>query len=225
MEIASGVHAIPLLGATGHLIAEDRLTLIDAGLPGSSRRLASYVAGLGRSLDDLIRIVCTHGHPDHIGGVRELSANGMDVFLHAADEAALHVTLREAVRRPSRGKLFAYTTRTPQKTAPIADGDVLPVLGGLEVIHTPGHTPGSVCLYAARDRILFVGDALEVRRGKVGFASPIFSDDIAAARASVQRIAKRDVNTIVFGHGRPWRDDANGVLASLAERARRANRA
>ncbi len=225
MEIAPGVHAVPLLGATGHLICEDRLTLIDAGLPGSSRRLESYVAGLGRSLDELVRIVCTHGHPDHVGGVRELSADGLDVFMHAADEAALQVTLREALRRPSRGKLFAYTARTPEGTIPIEDGDVLPLLGGLEVIHTPGHTAGSVCLYAARDRILFVGDALETRRGKVGFASAIFSDDFTQARASVQRMAERDVNTIIFGHGPPCRHDANGVLASLAERARRASSA
>lgn len=225
MEIASGVHAVPLLGATGHLICEDRLTLIDAGLPGSGRRLASYVAGLGRSLDELVRIVCTHGHPDHVGGVRELSADGIDVFMHAADDAGLQVTLREALRRPSRGKLFAYAARAPTATIPLKDGAILPVLGGLEVIHTPGHTPGSVCLYAARDRLLFVGDALEVRRGRVAFASPIFSDDVATARASVQRIAERDVNTIVFGHDPPWRDDANGVLASLAEQARRASSA
>jgi glyoxylase-like metal-dependent hydrolase (beta-lactamase superfamily II) len=103
----------------------------------------------------------------------------------------------------------------------LADGDVLPILGGLEVIHTPGHTPGSVCLYAPRDRLLFVGDALEVRRGKVTFASPLFSDDLATARQSVKRMAERDVNTIVFGHDKPWRSDANGVLAALAEEARR----
>jgi glyoxylase-like metal-dependent hydrolase (beta-lactamase superfamily II) len=220
LEIGSGVHAIRLLGATGHLISEDRLTLIDAGMPGSGRRLAAYVAGLGRSLDDLVRIVCTHGHPDHVGGVRELSHDGVDVLMHAADDAALQVTLREAIQRPSRGKLFAYAARTPNGTISIEDGDVLPVLGGLEVIHTPGHTPGSVCLYAARDRLLFVGDALEIRRGRVGFASSIFSDDVAMARRSVQRMADRDVDTIVFGHGPPWRDDANGVLAALAQEAR-----
>ena len=50
MEIASGVHAVPLIGATGHLIVDDRLTLIDAGLPGSSRRLKRYLAKLGRSI-------------------------------------------------------------------------------------------------------------------------------------------------------------------------------
>ena len=54
---------------------------------------------------------------------------------------------------------------------PIEDGDVLPMLGGLRVIHTPGHTPGSVCLYGVRDRVLFVGDTLQRRFGRVSFAS------------------------------------------------------
>lgn len=221
MEIASGVHAIPLIGATGHLIVEDRLTLIDAGLPGSSRRLKRYLARLGRSVDDVDRIVCTHGHPDHVGGVRELAGERVDVYLHPADEPALRVSLREVVTHPSRGRLFGYAARTPHRTLPLADGEVLPILGGLEVIHTPGHTPGSVCLYAPRDRLLFVGDALEVRRGVVTFSSPLFSDDLGTARQSVKRMAERDVNTIVFGHDKPWRSDANGVLAELAEEARR----
>ena len=77
-----------------------------------------------------------------------------------------------------------------------------------------------MCLYARRDRLLFVGDALEVRRGKVSFASPFFSDDISTARQSVKRMAEVDVNTIVFGHDKPWHADANGVLAGLALEAR-----
>jgi glyoxylase-like metal-dependent hydrolase (beta-lactamase superfamily II) len=72
MEIAPNVHAVRLLGsARGFLICEREMTLIDAGLPGSSRRLARYASRLGRSLDELHTIVCTHAHPDHIGGVRD----------------------------------------------------------------------------------------------------------------------------------------------------------
>ena len=219
MEIASGVHAVALIGATGHVICEERLTLIDAGLPGSGRRLARYLATIGRSLDELVRIVCTHGHPDHVGGVRELARDDVEVFLHPADLPALEVSLRETLTRPTRGKLFGYAARTPDRTIPLTDGAVLPVLGGLQVIHTPGHTPGSICLYARRERLLFVGDALEIRRGKVTFASPLFSDDLPTARLSVKRMAEQDVQTIVFGHDKPWRSDANAVLANLAAEA------
>jgi len=219
MEIASGVDEVELLGARGYVILEDRLTLIDAGLPGSRARLARHLGRIGRSLAELERIICTHAHPDHVGGVRELASDGVEVLMHPADIARVQVSLGEAVRRPSRGRLFAFVTPTPARLTPVADGEVLPVLGGLEVIHTPGHTPGSICLYAPRERLLFVGDVLEARRGRVTFASPFFSDDVRMARASVQRLAALNVETIVFGHYPPLRHDARGVLEGLAAQA------
>ncbi len=219
MEIAPGVHAVQLRRVRIHVVCEERITLIDAGLPGSRGPLAGYLAGMGRSIDELGAIVCTHGHPDHIGGARELARDDADVYLHPADLPGVHFGLFDALLRPSRGRLFGWLTRAPRRTLPLEDGQVLPVLGGLRVVHTPGHTPGSVCLYSPRDRLLFVGDLLQVRRGRVGFASRIFSEDIAAARASVQRLAPLDVETIVFSHFPPWREDANGVVRRLAEQA------
>jgi glyoxylase-like metal-dependent hydrolase (beta-lactamase superfamily II) len=105
---------------------------------------------------------------------------------------------------------------------PMVDGDVLPVLGGLEVVHTPGHTPGSVCLYARRDGLLFVGDMLQRRFGRVWFASGLYSDDPRMARMSVQRLARLDVKTIVFSHFPPLTENAAETLATLATIADRA---
>ena len=101
---------------------------------------------------------------------------------------------------------------------PIEDGDVLPMLGGLRVVHTPGHTPGSVCFYGARDRVVFVGDTLQRRFGRVSFASSLYSDDIALARRAVQRLASLDVETVVFSHYPPLTEGASETLASLARR-------
>ena len=220
MEIAPGVHAIRLLSVYAFLIDEPQLTLIDAGLIGSAGRVKRYVKKLGRSLDDLARIICTHAHPDHIGGVRELAGEReVDVLMHPADLDGLKVTLRDAVANRNRSQLIAYFTRHPGEATPIQDGELLPILGGLRVVHTPGHTPGSVCLYAERHRLLFVGDNLQVIRGKVTFASGVFSDDMPLARASVARMAELDVQTIVFSHYPPLRDGANDVLRALAARA------
>lgn len=109
-------------------------------------------------------------------------------------------------------------TPEPPDTVPIEDGDVLPILGGLEVIHTPGHTPGSVCLYGRRDRVLFVGDALQRRFGRVSYASALYSDDVVAARRAVKRLSSFDVQTIVFSHYSPLTKGASETLAALARR-------
>jgi glyoxylase-like metal-dependent hydrolase (beta-lactamase superfamily II) len=220
MEIAPGVHAVRLLSVYAFLIAEPQMTLIDTGLIGSGRRVQRYVRRIGRSMDDLGRIICTHAHPDHIGAVRELAGDReVEVLMHPADLAGLSVRLRDAVANRNRGQLLAYITRHPGDATPIQDGQVLPMLGGLQVVHTPGHTPGSICLYSARHKLLFTGDVLQVIRGKVTFASAVFSDDMALARASVARMAELDVETIAFSHYPPWRDEANAVLRDLAARA------
>jgi glyoxylase-like metal-dependent hydrolase (beta-lactamase superfamily II) len=220
MEIAPGVHAVRLLNVYAFLVDEPQLTLIDAGLIGSAGRVQRHVARLGRSLDDLARIICTHAHPDHIGGVRELAGErDIEVLMQPADLEGLSVTLRDAVANRNRGQLIAYFTRHPGEATPVEDGQVLPILGGLRVVHTPGHTAGSICLYAERHRLLFVGDALQVIRGKVTWASRVFSDDLALAQASVARMAALDVETIAFSHYPPWRDGANEVLRALADRA------
>src|SRR4051794_15836436 len=170
----------------------------------------------GRRLDDLAAVVITHGHPDHAGSARELAAAGIPVLMHPADAKNLARTWRDVVGRPSRGGIFSAMTPVPPATEPIEDGQVLPMLGGLRVVHTPGHTPGSVCLYGERDRVLFVGDSLQRRFGRVSFASALYSDDHAAARRSVKRLAALDVETIVFSHFATLEAGAAEVLATLA---------
>jgi glyoxylase-like metal-dependent hydrolase (beta-lactamase superfamily II) len=227
MQIAAGVHQVRMLGADAFLLEEDRLTLIDAGMVGSRLTLERYLRRMGRRLDELDRIICTHGHPDHIGGVGELVRDRDDVtvFIHRDDLAGLQRPLREAMATAEshgerRGRIISYLTRTPADPTPVEGDELLPILGGLRVVHTPGHTPGSICLYLERSRILFTGDVLQVIRGQLTFASAFFSHDHAGARGSVERLAALDVETIALAHYPPWRTDANAALRELADRAR-----
>lgn len=229
MEIAPNVHALDVRNVSVFAITEAGLTLIDAGLAGSRPHIARALEAIGRSEDEIERIICTHGHLDHAGGVRELvdaahaAGRDIEVRIHPADLAGVSLSFREALAAPQggtrRGHVLQSMTPHPGAAVPLEDGDVLPILGGLEAIHTPGHTPGSVCLYARGPRILFTGDVLQVRRGHLAFASPIFSHDHAQARASVQRLTHLDVDMLAFSHYRPMRDGAQEALAALARQA------
>jgi glyoxylase-like metal-dependent hydrolase (beta-lactamase superfamily II) len=220
--VAPNVHTIQLQRVRAHAIVEDDgITLIDAGYASSLPRLTRALAGLGRTIDDVRRVICTHGHPDHAGGARALADLGVEILIHPADAANLELTLRSVIRQPSKGRLFAAMTPPLPVYTPLTDGETVPVLGGLVVIHTPGHTPGSVCLYAPRSGLLFVGDVLQRRFGRLSAASVLYSDDPATARASLQRLADLDVKTVVFSHYAPLTDDAKRALATLAGKAER----
>jgi glyoxylase-like metal-dependent hydrolase (beta-lactamase superfamily II) len=144
---------------------------------------------------------------------------GAEVLMHRADVDRLRIGVRQALGELRPSAFVALLTRGPEDARPIEDGDVLPALGGLEVVHTPGHTPGSVCLYSRRHRLLIAGDVLQVERDKVSLPSLVFTDDMALARRSIARLAELDVDTICFAHYPAWRAGGSAALRDLARRA------
>ena len=103
--------------------------------------------------------------------------------------------------------------------APVAhrlrDGDTLPTMDGVKVVHTPGHTAGSICLYLESKRLLIAGDALEHRRGALGPPARHVTSDFEMAIRSIGKLAALDVATICFSHFRPLRERARESLRRL----------
>ncbi len=166
MEIIPNVHLIPNIVANPYLLIDpDGLTLIDAGLPGSHRKILRYMAGLGYAPQDLKRILITHADFDHVGGLAALkAATGARVFASPVEAQAMAEGHASRPLKPRRRitKLLFDLMAGLFKPAPVqadellSDGQILPVLGGLRVVETPGHTPGHISLFAAfrRDPVL-----------------------------------------------------------------------
>jgi glyoxylase-like metal-dependent hydrolase (beta-lactamase superfamily II) len=208
MQIVDNVHLIPGVVANPYLLVDpDGLTLIDAGMPGSQRRILACVAGLGRSARDLKRILITHSDMDHVGGLAALlKASGARTYTSKIEAEA--IAAGTGSRPPSASdSLLRRLMRALMRSAPVrvdevvSDGQVLPVLGGLQVVETPGHTPGHVSFFAPAAGVLFCGDSMiSDERGLHGSRPGLTWDD-AKARESERRQAGLGASIVCPGHG------------------------
>ena len=168
IRITEGVYQIRAIGARVTVLSEGRdLMLVDAGLWGSSRAIADGLRDLGRTPHEIQGIAITHAHPDHSGGLAEL-AMGTDISVAAHALEADIIEGTTAAPNPLRWKLvgpmsWSVLNRLMGSPVPVhhrvEDGDRLPFQAEVQVVHLPGHTPGSIGLYLPRKRVVIVGDA------------------------------------------------------------------
>lgn len=224
MELAPGVYwvkpATPLrVSGNVYLLAGEHeaegLTLVDTGMPGRAEAILRYVAALGHQPTDVRWIVLTHYHVDHAGALADLVARtGARVLVHAADAPLVEGQPVSPGARGTWGHVIrAVAPFLGGRHVPVderlAHGDVIPVAGGLHVVHTPGHTPGSIALHLPARGVLFTGDTLLVDwHGQIQEARALFSLDIQQARASAHQLADLDFSILAPGHGPPLTDAA-----------------
>lgn len=201
MKIIEGLHAFlwdspTVNNCNTYLIEGPPMVLVDPGhvrlFPHVSRGMEQ--SGLDR--DDLAMILCTHAHPDHMEALQLFTRKPPLVAYHAAEWQMVLQYI----------KAFGIARERVEPDIFLTEGEL--TLGGhrFEVYHTPGHTPGGICLYWPSAKTLFTGDLVF----KDGFGrTDLPGGDWQQLKQSLEKVRKLDVERVLPGHG--------GIVSGAAE--------
>ncbi len=221
MEVSAGIHIIPSARwARVYLIVGETLTLVDSGVSLRAGGVLRYIRSIGRRPEELRHILITHSHPDHTGMTAGLAkATGARVVVHRSDTVRLK---GNRLALGYEGLLGKMTSPMPLFSrvgvgALVEDGDVLPIHGGVRVIHTPGHTRGSVCFLLEESKALFSGDTIFSDGESISRSVPFPGYDRESYVRSLKRLSEFDFEGVFGGHGRPMLGGGGYALGQLLE--------
>ncbi|MSQ14318.1 MAG: MBL fold metallo-hydrolase [Dehalococcoidia bacterium] len=235
MEMAPGVHRISeVTGSNVCLLAGEQMTLIDTGIQGNGEAIVSYIKSIGRTPSDLKYILLTHFHHDHSGSALELhEMTGAQIVTHK-DEVEVGPDHKPMLRKGNeadsgrapwwvsllmggrrRDGLVPHTTPVHMQ---IDHNDVIPSLGGLKILYTPGHTPGSISPYLEKEKVLFLGDS--VLNNVDRLSRPMMYDRKRRMQldASLKTLRGLEAEAASFGHGPPLKGDVMTKVRALTDR-------
>jgi glyoxylase-like metal-dependent hydrolase (beta-lactamase superfamily II) len=203
---------------------DDGLTLVDTMVPRSAKVALRAAEGLGAPI---VRIALTHAHGDHIGSLDELAAAlpGVEVLITARDARLLEKDMSLDPGEP-QGKLRgSYPGAKTRPTRTLAPGDMV---GSLEVVAAPGHTPGHVAFFDRRDATLLCGDTYTTLGGvattdKVRLPFPLASMatwDPATELESARALLALEPARLAPGHGKVVEAPTGAMEAAIAKASR-----
>ncbi|WP_409305983.1 MBL fold metallo-hydrolase [Peribacillus sp. SCS-155] len=212
---------------------EDNAILIDTGMPGQYGQIISAIGGAGVPNEKLTSVIITHQDLDHIGSLprilEESTQSTITVYAHEEDKPFIEGDLpliKTDPKRMSEEKWNAIpeSLKTLYANPPkakvnqtLTDGEILPCCGGIEVIFTPGHTPGHISLYLHEYKTLIAGDAMVSRDGKLFGPVRRNTPDTEIAVESLKKFLKYDIREVICYHGGRSSKNINQQIEELVK--------
>ena len=200
---ATSWHRVALSGVSAYILYRNgEGALVDTGNPGDHGAIETALGEVGLGWDSIGHVIVTHKHGDHQGSAEAIAQVAPGATFYA-------------------GEGDAPSIRLPAPPTIVGDSDRV---FDLNIVETPGHTPGHLTVHDPVSGILVAGDSLNgVGSGVsgsdsgVGGANPRFSEDMAAAEDSIRKMAQLSFEVILFGHGEPLLEGGTAAVDTLIE--------
>lgn len=184
------------------IVFGDKIALIESGVKGSEEKIRQYIEEQGRSFTEIEILILSHAHPDHIGSaatIKELT--GCKVLAHEAEKEWIENIDIQNRQRPVPG-FFNLVDSSVKIDAFLSDGQVFQISGGpaMKIIHTPGHSKGSVNVEFLDDKILFTADSVPLKNDIPNY------DNYADLMRSLKMIEDSDFKVLLSSWSAPLYD-------------------
>lgn len=213
LEIAPALYRLRFPGGQAHLlnsylwVGSENVALFDTGWVHSAPLIEDALHALGRGRADVGHVVLSHFHEDHAGAAAEIATWPNAIIVAGALEApVVRGDEPGSLPRLTAAERTIHTEPSKPPRAPIcrvdveaAGGDVLPIAGEARVLHTSGHTPGSIALHLPQLDVVLTGDTVAEFNGAIVLG--VFNVDRAQTRRSALDIAATGAKIAGFGHG------------------------
>ena len=206
-----------------YMIYGREITLIDSGVASSAGIIIEYLLSTGRSPEEISLMILSHAHPDHIGAAQAIKEiSGCSVAAHGADRLWIENPDQQMRDRPVPG-FYSLVGGSVRVDRILNEEDVLYLEPGihLEVLHTPGHSPGSISLWMPEVGALFSADSIPLA-GEM----PIY-DDILLSIVSIQRLRRMEGIKLLLSawDGPRWGEDSYRIMDQGLDYLHRIHRA
>ena len=217
-QLAEGIWWFDLSSVNAYLVADDALTLVDAGTPFDAEEVEAGIEDAGHTVAEVERVLLTHYDFDHVGSLAKLP--NFDATVYAGvDDARMLTGERQPPMGNHKGALqrvtgpFVGSPDLPVES--VADGETV---GTFTAYHTPGHTPGHTSFVSEARSAGFFGDLVFEEDGSLSPSAWAMSYDTEEVEESIRAVADRlpAFDVLGMGHGVPFVRDGDERFRELA---------